>query len=79
MAIRGSENASERESKPRERIFFLKIGILEFIYRLGEGVDGKRIRDAEMDILIEKGPKGRWKEAIGGLSLPVRQKESTVG
>lgn len=32
-----------------------------------------------MDILIEKGPKGRWKEAIGGFSLPVSQKESTMG
>lgn len=70
----------EREqAKRKDFFFFLKIGILEFIYRLGEVVDGKRIRDAEMDILIEKGPKGRWKEAIGGLSLPVSQKESTMG
>lgn len=67
-----------RERKLREKRFF-KAGILELVYRLGEGFDGKRIRDADMDILKKKGPKGRWKEASGGVSLPVSQKESTGG
>lgn len=55
-----------RERKLREKRFF-KVGILEFVYRLGEGFDGKRIRDVDMDILKKKGFKGRWKEVSGGV------------
>lgn len=40
---------------------------------------GRKTKEAEMDVLIEKCPKGRWKEASGGKSLPISQKESTMG
>lgn len=61
------------------RLFVVKIGILYLIYRWGEDYDGKRIRDAEMDIVTERGPKGRREKASGGVSLLISQKESTMG
>lgn len=67
-----------RTEQAKRKTFFLK-QILELIYRLGEGFDGERVGDAAMAVSIEKGPKGRWKEASGGSSLSLRQKASPVG
>ena len=55
------------------------MGILKLIYRRGEGFDGKKTRDTEMDILIEKGPKGRQKRPLEGSLFLLSQKESTMG
>jgi hypothetical protein len=65
------EYIKERTSQDKV-IFFLKDrDSVTYLIDHRKGFDGQRIRGAEMDILAEKGPKGRWKDANGGISLPV--------